>query len=70
MAGNPDGAVNVGNKLIEGTCVEMMEATTDELISSVGDAVNAKESLGSEMGALLAVHCGGRRGGIVTVSKK
>ncbi len=65
MAGNPDGSVNVGNKLIEGTCVEMMEATTDELISSVGDAVNAaKESLGSEMGALLAVHCGGRRGGI------
>ncbi|TDY58043.1 hypothetical protein C8D99_11561 [Aminivibrio pyruvatiphilus] len=65
MAGNPDNSANIGNNLAEGVAVELMEATTDELIASVESA--AKEAagrLGTDVGALLAVHCGGRRGGI------
>ncbi len=42
-----------------------MEATTDELVASVETtAREAVGSIGEELGALLAVHCGGRRGGI------
>ena len=39
--------------------------TVDELVASVGDAVGVcRERLAGEPGALIAVHCGGRRGGI------
>jgi len=66
MAGNPDGSANIGNNLAEGVAIELMEATTDELVASVeSTAKSAVEMLGEEgLGALVAVHCGGRRGGI------
>ncbi len=65
MGGNPDMSINVGNNLVEGCSVELMEATVDELVGSVGEAVGVcRERLAGEPGALIAVHCGGRRGGI------
>lgn len=66
MVGNADGSANIGNNLAEGVAIELMEATTDELVASVESTAKAAvEMLGDEgLGALVAVHCGGRRGGI------
>lgn len=65
MNGNPDGSIAVGNNLAVGTAVVLMEATVDELISSVGKTIDdVKEKSDGEIAALHLVHCGGRRAGI------
>jgi len=65
MNGNEDFSMAIGNNLAEKTCVIRMEATIDELISSVKDTL---ESLIKKMDKKPAffhlVHCGGRRAGI------
>ncbi len=65
MNGNDDYSMNVGANLSEGTAVIRMEASVDELISSVGNtlkALNAKCK--KPIVAYHLVHCGGRRAGI------
>jgi len=65
MNGNEDGSMNIGNKLAVSTAVIRMEATVGELIDSTGKGVTAlKEKAGVPLGAMLLVHCGGRRAGI------
>lgn len=65
MNGNADGSFNVGANLAEKTCVIRMEATVDELISSVGETLDALlEKAPCKPAALHLVHCGGRRAGI------
>lgn len=65
MNGNPDGSFNVGANLSEKTCVIRMEATVDELISSVGTTLDELLAKAPEKPAALhLVHCGGRRAGI------
>ncbi|HJD05646.1 MAG TPA: FIST C-terminal domain-containing protein [Candidatus Onthoplasma faecipullorum] len=65
MNGNDDYSMNIGANLAEGTTVIRMEATVDELISSVGKTLkklNAKCK--KPVVAYHLVHCGGRRAGI------
>lgn len=65
MNGNEDGSINVGNKLAVGTAVIRMEATVDELIDSAGTGVESLiKKAEAPLGAMLLVHCGGRRAGI------
>ncbi len=65
MNGNKDGSMNIGNKLAVGTAAIRMEATVDELIDSTGNGVSAlRKKAGVPLGAMLLVHCGGRRAGI------
>ena len=65
MFGNKDGSMNIGANLAENTAVIQMEATVDELIESTGKTLKeVKKELPGEMGALLLVHCGGRKLGI------
>ncbi|MFI3237430.1 MAG: FIST N-terminal domain-containing protein [Lachnospiraceae bacterium] len=65
MNGNDDGSMNIGNNLAEKTCIIRMEASVDELISSVEDTLLALlEKAPAKPSALHLVHCGGRRAGI------
>ena len=65
MNGNVDGSMAVGNNLAEKTCVIRMEATVDELISSVSETMSKlKAKAGTKPFAYHLVHCGGRRAGI------
>ena len=64
MNGNDDGSFNVGANLAEKTCVIRMEATVDELISSVGETLDKLLADCPKPAALHLVHCGGRRAGI------
>ncbi|MEA4893382.1 MAG: FIST N-terminal domain-containing protein [Peptococcaceae bacterium] len=65
MNGNDDYTINVGNKVAEGTAVIRMEATVDELVSSVEEGVRKlTQKAPAPLGALHLVHCGGRRAGI------
>lgn len=64
MNGNDDGSFNVGANLAEKTCVIRMEATVDELISSVGETLDKLLAECPNPAALHLVHCGGRRAGI------
>ena len=65
MNGNDDHSIACGNNLAEKTCVIRMEATVDELISSVPDTIEAlKAKMPGEPLALHLVHCGGRKAGI------
>lgn len=64
MNGNDDGSFNVGANLAEKTCVIRMEATVDELISSVGETLDKLLTDCPKPAALHLVHCGGRRAGI------
>ncbi|MEG1799300.1 MAG: FIST N-terminal domain-containing protein [Synergistaceae bacterium] len=65
MNGNEDGSMAVGNNLAEKTCVIRMEATVDELISSVSETMRElKTKAGAKPLAYHLVHCGGRRAGI------
>ena len=62
MIGNSDNTMNLGNNLTEGTCVTMLEATTDELIDSTGQTLKAlKKNMLTEPAAYVLVHCGGRK---------
>ena len=65
MFANDDYSMNIGANLSTGTTVIRMEATVDELISSVGETLrklNAK--LTKPAVCYHLVHCGGRRAGI------
>ena len=65
MNGNEDKSMNVGNKLTEGTCVIRMEASVDELISSVSKTLKElNKKLPGKPAFYHLVHCGGRRAGI------
>lgn len=64
MNGNPDGSMNVGNQLAEGTAVIRMEATVDELIHSTGKTLGQLRERMQHPAAYFLVHCGGRRAGI------
>lgn len=65
MIGNTNNTMNLGNKLVENTAVILLEATVDELINSTGEAMKkVRNSLATEAGAYLLVHCGGRKLGI------
>ena len=65
MNGNKDMSMNIGNKLAEGTCIIRMEASVDELISSVKETLEKlKKKAGGNIACYHLVHCGGRRAGI------
>lgn len=65
MFANDDGSMNIGNDLAVNTAVIQMEGSVDELIDSTGNALKeVNENLGTEAGAYLLVHCGGRKLGI------
>lgn len=61
--GGDDLSMTVGHNVYEHTAISLMEATNDELVDAVPETVEkAKEKLAAEMGALIAIHCGGRAG--------
>lgn len=65
MGGNEDLSINVGNKVVEKTCVIRMEGDVDCLVNSVAKtAEELKEKAGRKPAAYFFVHCGGRRAAI------
>lgn len=64
MNGNADGSMAMGNKVTEATAIIRMEATVDELVSSVDDTLRELKHKMTSPGAYHLVHCGGRRAGI------
>ena len=65
MNGNDDYSMNIGANLAEGTTIIRMEATVDELISSVGKTLKKLNARCKKpVVAYHLVHCGGRRAGI------
>ena len=65
MFANDDYSMNIGANLAEGTTVIRMEASVDELISSVGETLKKLNSqLKKPAVCYHLVHCGGRRAGI------
>ncbi len=67
MFANDDFSMNIGANLAEKTTVIRMEATIDELISSVGETLKKlNERLTKPVVCYHLVHCGGRRAGIDT----
>lgn len=65
MFANEDYSMNIGANLSTGTTVIRMEATVDELISSVGETLKKlNERLTKPVVCYHLVHCGGRRAGI------
>ncbi|HIU26710.1 MAG TPA: FIST C-terminal domain-containing protein [Candidatus Copromorpha excrementigallinarum] len=65
MNGNEDGSMAIGNNLAVNTAVVQMEASVDELIESVGAALEElKKKINGPIAGLHLVHCGGRRAGI------
>ena len=65
MNGNDDYSMNIGNHLAVNTAVIQMQATVQELIDSTGKTLKeTKKELGTEAGAYLLIHCGGRKVGI------
>ena len=65
MNGNDDYSMNIGNHLAVNTAVIQMQATVQELIDSTGKTLKeTKKELGTEAGAYLLIHCGGRKLGI------
>ena len=65
MFANDDFSMNIGANLAEGTCVIRMEASVDELISSVGETLKSLNSkINKPVICYHLVHCGGRRAGI------
>ena len=65
MFANDDYSMNIGANLAEGTTVIRMEATVDELISSVGETLKKLNArIKKPVVCYHLVHCGGRRAGI------
>ena len=65
MNGNDDLSMEIGANLAVNTAVIQMNGSVDGLIASAGAQVKeAVKKLGQTPGALLLVHCGGRRAGI------
>lgn len=62
MIGNSDNTMNIGNHLAEGTCVTLLESTTDELIDSTGETLKElRKKMLSDAGAYVLVHSGARK---------
>ena len=65
MFANDDYSMNIGANLAEGTTVIRMEATVDELVSSVGETLKKLNTrIKKPVVCYHLVHCGGRRAGI------
>jgi len=65
MNGNDDLSMAVGNNMAVGTAVIQLDASVDQLISSVGKTLDELfEKIDGNIAALHLVHCGGRRAGI------
>ncbi|MDR0622366.1 MAG: FIST C-terminal domain-containing protein [Deltaproteobacteria bacterium] len=65
MNGNEDLSMEIGANLAVNTAVIQMNGSVDGLIASAGAQVKeVVKKLGQTPGALLLVHCGGRRAGI------
>lgn len=65
MFANDDLSLNVGNNMSVNTAIIQMQGSVDQLINSTGDTMKKlNKKIGSEVGAYLLVHCGGRRLGI------
>lgn len=57
-----DDTITLGNKVVEGTAIIQLEATTNELIETAGTAVrDLKKKMYNAPAAYLLFHCGGRR---------
>ncbi len=60
-----DDTINLGNKVVEGTAIIQLEATTDELVKSTSDAMKIlNKKMYEEPAGYFLVHCGGRKLGI------
>ena len=60
-----DDTILLGNKVVEGTAIIQLEATTDDLINGVSTAIkDVKNKLYSDPAAYVLMHCGGRKIGI------
>ncbi len=58
---NEDHSISTGSDMAEGMGVTLMEATIDEVALGASSVVNkALQDLGTEAGAVLIAHCGGR----------
>lgn len=65
QAGNPDNTISVGNDAAANTAIILMDGSVDQLISSTGETLKkTADRLGTQAGAYMLVHCGGRRAGI------
>ena len=64
MGGNDDMSMNIGNNLAENTAIIQMEASVDELISSIGKVLKEVNKKINKPAGYLLVHCGGRKVGI------
>ena len=65
MFANDDYSMNIGANLAVGTTVIRMEATVDELVSSVGETLKKLNArIKKPVVCYHLVHCGGRRAGI------
>ena len=57
-----DDTITLSNKIVEKTTIIQLEATTEELISSVGETIrNLKKEMYSEPAAYILIHSGGIR---------
>lgn len=57
-----DDTIRLGNKIVEGTAIIQLEATTDELVNSTGDTLrDLRKKMYSEPAAYVLIHCGGRK---------
>lgn len=65
MGGNADLSINVGNKVVEKTCVIRMAGDVDHLVHAVTKTADElKERRQGAPAAYFFVHCGGRRAAI------
>lgn len=60
-----DDTITLGNKVVEGTAIIQLEATTKDLIDSTGDTIKEiKRKIYTEPAAYVCIHCSGRKKGI------
>lgn len=60
-----DDTITLGNKVVKGTAIIQLEATTDDLINSTGTTLkNLRKQLYTSPAAYILIHCGGRKLGI------
>lgn len=57
-----DDTITLGNKVVEGTAIIQLEATTKDLIDSVGETIkDIKRKIYTEPAAYVCIHCSGRK---------
>lgn len=57
-----DDTITLGNKVVEGTAIIQLEATTKDLIDSTGEAIkDIKRKIYTEPAAYVCIHCSGRK---------